>query len=89
MRRDWRFADPLIQEGGVLNLRYGHGGGMGIHMYELILSFDRMEVCARIRTRMFGSPVFSDVASVEGLGLQGALIWAEEVLDKELADIEL
>ena len=62
---------------------------MDAYMYELILSFDRMEVCARIRLRMFGGPVWSDVASVKGLGLQETLIWAEEVLDKELEDIEL
>ena len=89
MRQDWRFTEPVIQEGGVLNLRYGHGEGMGAYMYELILSFDKMGVCASIRLRMFGGPVWSDVASVKGYSLQGALIWAEEVLDNELADKEL
>lgn len=89
MRQDWRFTDPVIQEGGVLNLRYVHGEGMGAYMYELIISFDRMEVCARIRLQMFGVPVWSDFASVEGLSLQETLIWAEEVLDKELVDKEL
>ena len=89
MERNWRFADPVIQEGGVLNLRYGHGGGMDAYMYELILSFDKMGVCASIRLRMFGGPVWSDVASVKGYSLQGALIWAEEVLDNELVDKEL
>lgn len=86
MRQDWRFTDPVIQEGGVLNLRYVHGEGMGAYMYELILSFDKMGVCASIRLRMFGGPVWSDVASVKGYSLQETLIWAEEVLDKELVD---
>ena len=79
----------MIQGHNTLNLRYGHGGKVGIYKYELIITIDLMEVSARIRTRMFGSPVFSDVASVEGLGLQETLIWAEEVLDKELEDKEL
>lgn len=88
MRQDWRFTEPVIQEGGVLNLRYVHGEGMGAYMYELIISFDRMEVCARIRLRMFGVPVWSDFASVEGFSLQETLIWAEEVLDKIYDDMD-
>lgn len=84
MRQDWRFTEPVIQEGGVLNLRYG----MGAYMYELIISFDRMEVCARIRLQMFGVPVWSDFASVEGFSLQETLIWAEEVLDKIYDDMD-
>lgn len=25
MERNWRFSEPVIQEGGVLELRYEHG----------------------------------------------------------------
>lgn len=89
MERNWRFADPVIQGYNTLNLRYGHGGKVGIYKYELVVTIDLMEVSARIRTRMFGKPTFSDVASVEGLSLQETLIWAEGVLDKELEDKEL
>lgn len=47
-----------------------------------------MGVCAKVKARV-GDPVWSDVASVKDYSLQGALIWAEEVLDKELKDKEL
>lgn len=79
MRKDWRFANPVIQEGGILNLQYywKSSDGYSVFKYELSLSFDQVEVSARIRVQMFGSTTWSDVASVKGYSLQGALIWAE------------
>lgn len=71
----------------MLELRYEHGCKFCLCEYKLILSFDRMDVCADIKVRV-GDPVWSDVASVKGYSLQGALIWAEEVLDKEIESLE-
>lgn len=84
MRRDWMFTDPVIQDNNTLTMRYEHGGKVGIYKYELIIAIDKMEVRARIRMRMFGSPAYRDVASVSGYSLQDALIWAEEILNDEL-----
>ena len=88
MRQDWRFTYPLIQEGGVLELRCEHWMGIEVWKYELILTFGKMKVRAKIRKRIFSNLEWSDIASVDGLGLQETLIWAEKVLDKEVRNEE-
>lgn len=69
-----------------MELRCEHWMGIEVWKYELILTFGKMKVRAKIRKRIFSNLEWSDIASVDGLGLQETLIWAEEVLDKELVD---
>lgn len=94
MRRYWRFTHPIIQEGGVLNLRYIYG----VYQYKLLITFDGIDVSAKIRARtripiwmssdVIKTRVYSldweDIASIKDYSLQDALMWAEDVLDKEL-----